>query len=149
MKDRRLEFEQQTRDRRLEFEQQTKDLYHREARKHSPVGSIVGVDAGSIVGGRRMEPNEGLAITLSKETALQRLMTNGNAKGPWGEGGGFRKNYSPTGKKPEYIAAPGRRMGPWEKGAFDFCLSTSIPVLATSTYVVAWPPGDQSLGGDL
>ena len=57
MKDRRLEFEQQTRDRRLEFEQQTKDLYHREARKHSPVGSIVGVDAGSIVRGRRMGPN--------------------------------------------------------------------------------------------
>ena len=26
---------------------------------------------------------------------------------------------------------------------FDFCLSTSIPVLTTSTYVVAWPQGDQ------
>ena len=24
---------------------------------------------------------------------------------------------------------------------FDFCLSTSIPVLTTSTYVVAWPQG--------
>ena len=33
--------------------------------------------------------------------------------------------------------------------AFDFCLSTSIPVLTTSTYVVAWPQGDQFLGGDL
>ena len=32
---------------------------------------------------------------------------------------------------------------------FDFCLSTSIPVLTTSTYVVAWPQGDQFLGGDL
>ena len=31
--------------------------------------------------------------------------------------------------------------------AFDFCLSTSIPVLTTSTYVVAWPQGDQLLGG--
>ena len=30
---------------------------------------------------------------------------------------------------------------------FDFCLSTSIPVLTTSTYVVAWPQGDQFLGG--
>ena len=30
---------------------------------------------------------------------------------------------------------------------FDFCLSTSIPVLTTSTYVVAWPQGDQILGG--
>ena len=28
---------------------------------------------------------------------------------------------------------------------FDFCLSTSIPVLTTSTYVVAWPQGDQLL----
>ena len=26
---------------------------------------------------------------------------------------------------------------------FDFCLSTSIPVLTTSSYVVAWPQGDQ------
>ena len=32
---------------------------------------------------------------------------------------------------------------------FDFCLSTSIPVLTTSTYVVAWPQGDQILGGGL
>ena len=32
---------------------------------------------------------------------------------------------------------------------FDFCLSTSIPVLTTSTYVVSWPQGDQFLGGDL
>ena len=32
---------------------------------------------------------------------------------------------------------------------FDFCLSTSIPVLTTSKYVVAWPQGDQFLGGDL
>ena len=32
---------------------------------------------------------------------------------------------------------------------FDFCLRTSIPVLTTSTYVVAWPQGDQFLGGDL
>ena len=31
---------------------------------------------------------------------------------------------------------------------FDFCLRTSIPVLTTSTYVVAWPQGDQFLGGD-
>ena len=30
--------------------------------------------------------------------------------------------------------------------AFDFCLSTSIPVLTTRTYVVAWPQGDQLLG---
>ena len=30
---------------------------------------------------------------------------------------------------------------------FDFCLSTSIPALTTSTYVVAWPQGDQFLGG--
>ena len=30
---------------------------------------------------------------------------------------------------------------------FDFCHSTSIPVLTTSTYVVAWPQGDQILGG--
>ena len=30
---------------------------------------------------------------------------------------------------------------------FYFCLSTSIPVLTTSTYVVAWPQGDQLLGG--
>ena len=30
---------------------------------------------------------------------------------------------------------------------FDFCLSTSIPVLTTSTCVVAWPQGDQLLGG--
>ena len=30
---------------------------------------------------------------------------------------------------------------------FDFCLSTSIPVLTTSKYVVAWPQGDQILGG--
>ena len=30
---------------------------------------------------------------------------------------------------------------------FDFCLSTLIPVLTTSTYVVAWPQGDQLLGG--
>ena len=30
---------------------------------------------------------------------------------------------------------------------FDFCLSTSIPVLTTSTYVVAWPQGDHLLGG--
>ena len=29
---------------------------------------------------------------------------------------------------------------------FDFCLSTSIPVLTTSTYVVAWPQGDRLLG---
>ena len=28
-----------------------------------------------------------------------------------------------------------------------FCLSTSIPVLTTSTYAVAWPQGDQLLGG--
>jgi hypothetical protein len=34
-----------------------------------------------------------------------------------------------------------------EKRDFDFCLSTSIPVLTTSTYVVAWPQGDQLLGG--
>ena len=56
MKDCCLGFEQQTKDRRLEFEQQAKDIYStiREARKHSPVGSIVGVDAGSIVRGRRM-----------------------------------------------------------------------------------------------
>ena len=32
---------------------------------------------------------------------------------------------------------------------FDFCFSTSIPVLTTSTYVVAWPQGDQILGGGL
>ena len=32
-------------------------------------------------------------------------------------------------------------------GGFDFCLSTSIPVLTTSTYVAAWPQGDQLLGG--
>ena len=32
---------------------------------------------------------------------------------------------------------------------FDFCLRTSIPVLTTSTNVVAWPQGDQLLGGDL
>ena len=32
---------------------------------------------------------------------------------------------------------------------FDFCLSTSIPVLTTSTYVVAWPQGDQFLGGGM
>jgi hypothetical protein len=32
---------------------------------------------------------------------------------------------------------------------FDFCLSTSIPVLTTGTCVVAWPQGDQFLGGDL
>jgi hypothetical protein len=31
----------------------------------------------------------------------------------------------------------------------NFGLSTSIPVLTTSTYVVAWPQGDQFLGGDL
>ena len=30
---------------------------------------------------------------------------------------------------------------------FDFCLSTSIPVLTTSTYVAAWPQGDQLRGG--
>ena len=29
------------------------------------------------------------------------------------------------------------------------CLRTSIPVLTTSTCVVAWPQGDQFLGGDL
>ena len=39
--------------------------------------------------------------------------------------------------------------GAWELLTFDFCLSTSIPVLTTSTYVVAWPQGDQFLGGDL
>ena len=33
--------------------------------------------------------------------------------------------------------------------AFDFCLRNSIPVLTTSTHVVAWPQGDQFLGGDL
>ena len=32
---------------------------------------------------------------------------------------------------------------------FDFCLSTSIPVLTTSTCVVAWPQGDQFLGGGM
>ena len=32
---------------------------------------------------------------------------------------------------------------------FDFCLSTSIPVLTTSTHVVAWPQGDHILGGGL
>ena len=32
---------------------------------------------------------------------------------------------------------------------FDFCLSTSILVLTTSTYVAAWPQGDQFLGGGL
>jgi len=36
-----------------------------------------------------------------------------------------------------------------ELGLFDFCLSTSIPVLTTSTYVVAWPQGDQFLGGGM
>ena len=35
----------------------------------------------------------------------------------------------------------------WFTKTFDFCLSTSIPVLTTSTYVVAWPQGDQLLGG--
>ena len=30
---------------------------------------------------------------------------------------------------------------------FDFCLGTSIPVLTTSTYAVAWSQGDQYLGG--
>ena len=34
-----------------------------------------------------------------------------------------------------------------EEATFDFCLSTSIPVLTTSTYVVAWPQGDHILGG--
>ena len=32
---------------------------------------------------------------------------------------------------------------------FDFCLSTSIPVLTTSTREVAWPQGNQFLVGDL
>ena len=32
---------------------------------------------------------------------------------------------------------------------FDFCLSTSIPVLTTSTCAVAWPQGDQFLGGGM
>ena len=35
---------------------------------------------------------------------------------------------------------------------FDFCLSTSIPVLVvltTSTHAVAWPQGDPILGGGL
>ena len=41
---------------------------------------------------------------------------------------------------------PGEGLGP---ASFDFCLSTSIPVLTTSTYVVAWPQGDQILGGGL
>ena len=31
-------------------------------------------------------------------------------------------------------------------GLFYFCLSTSIPILTTGTYVVAWPQGDQLLG---
>ena len=35
----------------------------------------------------------------------------------------------------------------YTSNTFDFCLSTSIPVLTTSTYVVAWPQGDQLLGG--
>ena len=42
--------------------------------------------------------------------------------------------------------------GPPEKAKvfdFDFCLSTSIPVLTTSTCVVAWPQGDQFLGGGI
>ena len=32
-------------------------------------------------------------------------------------------------------------------GTIDFCLSTSIPFLTTSTYEVAWPQGDQLGGG--
>ena len=32
---------------------------------------------------------------------------------------------------------------------FDLCLSTSIPVLITNTCVVAWPQGDQFLGGGM
>ena len=32
---------------------------------------------------------------------------------------------------------------------FGFCLSTLIPVLTTSTCVVAWPQGDQFLGGGM
>ena len=41
----------------------------------------------------------------------------------------------------------GENCGVPKASDFDFCLSTSIPVLTTSTYVVAWPQGDQLLGG--
>ena len=36
---------------------------------------------------------------------------------------------------------------PWffEQETFDFCLSSPIPVLTTSTHVVAWPQGDRLL----
>ena len=42
-----------------------------------------------------------------------------------------------------------RRAGRFVVLSFDFCLRTSIPVLTTSTRLVAWPQGDQFLGGGL
>jgi hypothetical protein len=47
---------------------------------------------------------------------------------------------------PGCLAEPLNRLGFL---TFDFCLSTSIPVLTTSTCVVAWPQGDQFLGGGM
>ena len=52
------------------------------------------------------------------------------------------------------VPGPGRRLIAREREVksdqtFDFCLSTSIPVLTTSTCVVAWPQGDQFLGGGM
>ena len=58
-------------------------------------------------------------------------------------------------KKPfiESTKPTGRRIQPHlcppTYSFFDFCLSTSIPVLTTSKCVVAWPQGDQFLGGGL
>ena len=66
-----------------------------------------------------------------------------------GGGGGFWQNDDDgmdTGGRA--TSTPGTGAGE-AAPTFDFCLSTSIPVLTTSTYVVAWPQGDQFLGGDL
>ena len=54
-------------------------------------------------------------------------------------------------KKEDKERKKGEGRGGWGFDAldFDFCLSTSIPVLTTSTYVVAWPQGDQFLGGGM
>ena len=49
----------------------------------------------------------------------------------------------------ESCSVPHQPLAAWAMTlTFDFCLSTSIPVLTTSTRVVAWPQGGQFLGGD-
>ena len=86
---------------------------------------------------------EGASFTVAEKRKKSRHTTKQPARGRQYQ---VKSRFTLLGGK----TAMCRGGGPRAQGLdFDFCLSTSIPVLTTSTCVVAWPQGDQFLGGGM